>query len=108
MVFESGSNLDVIAENPRTERLMRRFASFGRLILLDMRGAGLSDPIEHQPTLEEWADDVRAVMAAVESDRQVLIGHGSAAQLCMLFAATHPDLTTALVTIQRFRTTASS
>ena len=102
MVFESGSNLDVIAENPRTERLMRRFASFGRLILLDMRGAGLSDPIEHQPTLEEWADDVRAVMAAVESDRAVLIGHGSAAQLCMLFAATHPDLTTALVTINGF------
>lgn len=102
VVFESGSNLDVIAENPRTERFMRRFASFGRLILLDMRGAGLSDPIAHQPTLEEWADDVRAVMTAVASERAVLIGHGSAAQLCMLFAATHPDRTTALITINGF------
>lgn len=102
MVFESGSNLDVTAEHPRAEQFMRRFADFGRLIALDMRGAGLSDPIDRLPTLEEWADDIRAVMAAVQSEQAVLIGHGAAAQLCLLFAATHPDLTRALVTINGF------
>jgi pimeloyl-ACP methyl ester carboxylesterase len=102
MVFESGSNLDVTAEHPLTERFFGRFTDFGRLIVLDMRGAGLSDPIEHLPTLEEWADDIRAVMAAVRSEQAVLVGHGAAAQLCLLFAATHPELTTAVVTINGF------
>ncbi len=102
MVFESGSNLDVGAENPQSQQFMRRFADFGRLIVLDMRGVGLSDPIEHLPTLEEWADDVRAVMAAVGSHQAVLVGHGAAAQLCLLFAATHPESTTAVVTINGF------
>jgi pimeloyl-ACP methyl ester carboxylesterase len=102
MVFESGSNLDVTAEHPMTERFFGRFTDFGRLIVLDMRGVGLSDPIEHLPTLEEWADDVRAVMAAIGSEQAVLVGHGAAAQLCLLFAAAHPDLTTAVVTINGF------
>lgn len=102
MGFESGSNLDVTAENPRLAACRRRFAEFSRLIMFDMRGAGLSDPIDHLPTLEEWADDVRAILAAVGSERAVLVGHGAAAQLCLLFAATHPDLTAALVTINGF------
>lgn len=102
MVFESGSNLDLIVENPQTERFLRRLSNFARVIMLDMRGAGLSDPIEHLPTLEEWADDVRAVMAAVGSERSALVGHGAAAQLCLLFAATYPDMTTSLVTINGF------
>src|SRR5687768_1869984 len=71
MVFESGSNLDVTAEHPLTERFFGRFTDFGRLIVLDMRGVGLSDPIEQLPTLEEWADDVRAVMADVGSEQAV-------------------------------------
>lgn len=102
MGFESGSNLDVVAEHPRVAGSLRRFAEFSRLIMFDMRGAGLSDPIDHLPTLEEWADDVRAIMAAVESERAVLVGHGAAAQLCLLFAATHPELVTAVVTINGF------
>ena len=102
MVFESGSNLDVTAEHPLTERFFGRFTTFGRLIVLDMRGVGLSDPMEQLPTLEEWADDIRAVMAAVGSEQAVLVGHGAAAQLCLLFAATHPELTTAVVTINGF------
>ncbi len=100
--WESGSNLDLLHEHPRHQANMRRFAEFSRLIVFDMRGVGLSDPIEHLPTLEAWADDVRAVMAAVGSERAVLVGHGAGAQLCLLFAATHPDLTAALVTINGF------
>jgi pimeloyl-ACP methyl ester carboxylesterase len=49
-------------ENPQTERFLRRFASYGRLIFFDMRGIGLSDPVEDLPPLEEWMDDVRAVL----------------------------------------------
>lgn len=101
-VYESGSHLDLLHEHPQVRGNLRRFAEFSRLIVFDMRGVGLSDPIEHLPTLEEWVDDVRAVMAAVRSERAVLVGHGAGAQLCLLFAATYPDLTAAVVTINGF------
>ena len=52
--------------------LMRRIASFGRMIHFDKRGTGLSGPVALQslPTLEEWMDDLRAVLDAVESERR--------------------------------------
>jgi len=45
-------------------RFLDRLASFSRLILLDKRGTGLSDPVplDRLPTLEERRGDVRAVL----------------------------------------------
>jgi len=100
--FDTGGNIDVIHELPDGDRLLRRLGEFGRLIHVDLRGAGLSDPIEDLPTLEDWVDDVRAVLAAVGSERAALVGNGSAAQLFMLFAAMHPNQTAALVTVNGY------
>jgi pimeloyl-ACP methyl ester carboxylesterase len=101
-MFDWANNLDLIWENPPTERLLRRLASYARLILFDMRGVGLSDPVEQLPPIEAWMDDVRAVMDAVGSERAALVGHGHAGQLCMLFAAAHPERTRVLVTINSY------
>jgi class 3 adenylate cyclase len=95
-------NIELMWENPQTERFLRRFASYGRLIFFDMRGIGLSDPVQDLPPLEEWMDDVRAVMDAVGSEHAALVGHGHAGQLCMLVAAAHPDRVQALVTVNSF------
>ncbi|MEX2458577.1 MAG: adenylate/guanylate cyclase domain-containing protein [Actinomycetota bacterium] len=100
--FDWGSNLDLIWEWPQNERLFRRFTNYGRLILFDMRGVGLSDPIQNLPPMEEWMEDVTAVMDAVGSSRAALVGHGHAGQLCMLFAATHPERSVSLVTINSY------
>jgi pimeloyl-ACP methyl ester carboxylesterase len=97
--FDWAGTSELAWENPQTERFLRRFASYGRLIFFDMRGVGLSDPVEDLPPLEEWMDDVRTVMDAVGSDRAALVGHGHAGQLCMLVAASHPDRVQALVTV---------
>ena len=102
LAFDWGSNIELMWEHPQTERFLRRFASYGRLIFFDMRGIGLSDPVENLPPLEEWMDDVRAVMDAVGADRAALVGHGHAGQLCMLVAASHPDRVQALVTVNSF------
>jgi class 3 adenylate cyclase len=102
LAFDTGGNIDMIHELPEADRFLRRFAEFGRLVHVDLRGAGLSDPIEDLPTLEDWADDVRAVLAAVGSERAALVGNGSAAQLFMLFAAMHPNQTAALVTVNGY------
>jgi len=100
--FDWASNLELIWQHPTVERFLRRLASFSRLILFDTRGMGLSDPVERASPPEEWMDDVRAVMDAVGSERAAIVGHGHGGQLGMLFAASHPERTHALVTINAF------
>ena len=42
-------------------------------------------------------DDVRAVMDAVGSERAALFGYSEGGPMCVLFAATYPERTSALV-----------
>ena len=62
-------HVDDAWEEPSYRHFLERIASFSRLILLDRRGLGLSDSVDHLPTLEERMDDVRAVMDAAEVER---------------------------------------
>jgi class 3 adenylate cyclase len=91
------SHLDLSWENPRLAAMFRSLASFSRLILFDKRGTGLSDRAVGAPTLEARMDDVRAVMDAAESDHAVLMGISEGAPMSILFAATYPERTDALV-----------
>ena len=84
-------------EEPSFARFLRRLASFSRLIVLDVRGTGLSDRAAELPTLEEQIDDVLAVLDAVGSERAALFGLSQGGGLAALFAAAHPDRTAALV-----------
>jgi DNA-binding SARP family transcriptional activator/pimeloyl-ACP methyl ester carboxylesterase len=91
-------------ENPRIARFYRRLASLGRLILFDKRGTGLSDRValDRLPDLETRMDDVRAVMDATGSERAVVLGVSEGGPMSVLFAATHPERTAALVLIGTF------
>lgn len=106
LVFLSGwiSHVEMAWEVPPLARFLRRLASFSRLIFVDKRGTGMSDPLpRHRPaTLEERMDDVRAVMDAVGSERAVLLGISEGGPMNVLFAATHPERTTALVLFGSF------
>jgi class 3 adenylate cyclase len=99
LVFVPGfiSNLDLVWEEPNRARFFSRLASFSRLILFDKRGTGLSDRPGNVATLEERMDDVRAVMDAVGSERAALFGISEGGPMSMLFAATYPERTRALV-----------
>ncbi len=84
---------------PANERFLRRLASFGRVILFDKRGTGLSDrvPAGQLPTLEQRMDDLRAVLDAVGSERCALLGDSEGGPMSLLFAATYPHRTSRLV-----------
>ena len=101
LVFVMGwvSHLEYFWNEPSFARFLRRLSSFGRVILFDKRGTGLSDavPVAELPTLDERLDDVRAVMDAAGSTRAVLVGVSEGGPLCSLFAATYPDKTEALI-----------
>jgi class 3 adenylate cyclase/alpha-beta hydrolase superfamily lysophospholipase len=91
------SHVENAWEEPSFARFLHRLKSFCRLILLDRRGTGLSDPVAKLPTLEQRMDDVRAVMDAAGSKKAALFGISEGGPMCILFAATYPERTSALV-----------
>src|SRR5207248_153842 len=91
------TNLDAWWEEPSFARFLHRLAAFSRLIRLDKRGTGLSDRVSAVPTMEQRMDDVRAVLDAAGSERAALLGISEGGPMSVLFAATYPERTRALV-----------
>lgn len=99
VVFVGGwvlSSLEVAWEGPPAD-FFGSLASFARLILFDKRGTGLSDRVTGIPDLETRMDDVRAVMDAVGSKRAAIVGFSEGGPMTLLFAATYPQRTAAVV-----------
>jgi pimeloyl-ACP methyl ester carboxylesterase len=90
-------NIELHWDFPDAVQFYTRLGSFCRVICFDKRGTGLSDRDCGIPTLEERMDDVRAVMDAAGSDRAALFGQSEGGPMSILFAATHPERTRALV-----------
>jgi pimeloyl-ACP methyl ester carboxylesterase len=91
------SHLEHDWDEPRSAHFLERLASFSRLIRFDKRGTGLSDRPGGLPDLETRMDDVRAVMDAAGSERAALFGYSEGGPMSVLFAATYPERTAALV-----------
>jgi DNA-binding SARP family transcriptional activator/pimeloyl-ACP methyl ester carboxylesterase/tetratricopeptide (TPR) repeat protein len=99
LVLVSGfvSHLEQDWEEPRHSHFLERLGSMARLIRFDKRGTGLSDRPPGLPDLETRMDDVRAVMDAAGSRSAVLVGYSEGAPMAILFAASYPERTRALV-----------
>ena len=80
------SHVELQLEEPSFARFLGRLASFSRLIVLDVRGTGLSDRTMHLPTLEDQVDDVLAVLDAVGCERAALFGLGQGGVLACVFS----------------------
>jgi class 3 adenylate cyclase len=91
------SHVEMAWELPVARRTFEDIASYARLIRFDKRGTGLSDREAGIPTLEQRMEDVRAVMDAAGSERAALHGSSEGGPMCILFAATYPERTEALV-----------
>jgi class 3 adenylate cyclase len=93
------SNLVFPWANADWRATYERFASFGRLIMFDKRGTGLSDRPRELGTLETRMDDIRAVLDAVGAERATLVGLGEGGHTGAVFAAAYPERTEALVLV---------
>jgi class 3 adenylate cyclase len=98
LVFVQGwlTHLNVLGEDPAYRRFCEQLSEFCRLILFDKRGMGLSDRAE-VATLEERMDDVRAILDTLGSERAALLGGSEGGPMSLLFAATYPERTQALI-----------
>jgi class 3 adenylate cyclase/pimeloyl-ACP methyl ester carboxylesterase len=98
------AQIDARWDFPPIVRWYERLSSFSRVILFDRRGSGASDPVPLNalPTWEEWAEDLGVVMDAVGSDRAAIYAEVDGGPAAMLFAATHPERTAALVLTNTF------
>jgi class 3 adenylate cyclase len=90
------SHVELLWEYPTYEHLLRRLTSFSRVIVFDKRGQGLSDRVAEQ-TLEERIGDLRAVMDAAGSARATIYGWSEGGPPSLMFSATYPERTSALV-----------
>lgn len=81
--------------------VLQHLGSLGRLITFDKRGVGMSDPVPLSalPTLEQWADDLDAVLRHLGSEPAWLVGKGSGAPISLLYAATHPESVAGVVLV---------
>ena len=99
LVFVPGfvSHVEASWQSTTRAKFFNRLASFSRLILFDKRGTGLSDRSSQLFSLEQRMDDVRAVMDAAGSQRAAIFGISEGGPMSILFAATYPERTSALI-----------
>jgi class 3 adenylate cyclase/alpha-beta hydrolase superfamily lysophospholipase len=98
------THIEGLWEIPAMAAYVNRLAQFGRVIMYDQRGTGMSDPVslDALPTLEERMDEARIVLDTVGVERAAVLGYEWGGQLGAMFAATYPDRTTALVLANAF------
>lgn len=91
------SHLEVNWELPAFRRFCEQLGEFARVILFDKRGMGMSDRVPGTTPLDVRMDDIRAVMDAAGSESAAIMGSSEGGPLSVLFAAAHPERTTALI-----------
>ncbi len=98
LVYVSGfiSHLDLVWDLPHIGWL-QQLDGVARVLIFDKRGTGLSDRSLGFGSVEERADDLRAVMDAARSERAHLVGVSEGGPLSIVAAASMPERVQGLV-----------
>jgi class 3 adenylate cyclase len=91
------SHIEATWQSPAASSFLHHLASFCRLILFDKRGTGMSDRGSQIFTLEQRMHDVHAILDEVSSERAALFGVSEGGPMSLLYAATYPERTSALI-----------
>ena len=91
------SHVETFWEEPGIARMFDRIASFARLILMDRRGVGLSDPLFAPTPLADEVGDIDAVLDAAGSKQAVMYGYTAGGPYVIQYAHARPERVRALV-----------
>lgn len=97
-------NIELMWEEPRAARFLRRLGSFCRMIHFDKRGTGLSGRDAGLSSFPDRVTDLQAVMDAEGVEDAFIGGFSEGGSMSALFAASYPQRTRGLLLIS---TTAS-
>ncbi len=90
--------IDLIWDDPTVAGHLRRLASFSRLILVDILGAGSSDVVRGEnPAMQNWTDGLVAVLDAVGSSSASVFAVAGSSLPGALLAASYPDRVRSLI-----------
>jgi N-formylmaleamate deformylase len=79
--------------------IAERLADGHRVVVLDVRGRGLSDKPKTGFTLPDYAADVAALVEALGLERPDVLGHSMGARITAAFGVLHPDLAGPLIIV---------
>jgi len=91
------SHVELFWTLPEAKAFFDQLGRFCRVLLFDKAGVGLSDPVPKVRCLEDRALELEAVMDAAGFDKAVVFGISEGGPAAVLFAATRPERTRALV-----------
>jgi pimeloyl-ACP methyl ester carboxylesterase/class 3 adenylate cyclase len=91
------SHVELFWTMPEFKAFFDQLATFGRVVLFDKAGVGLSDPVPQVRTLDDRAAEIEAVMDAVGFENPVVFGMSEGGPAAIVFAATRPERTRALI-----------
>jgi pimeloyl-ACP methyl ester carboxylesterase len=101
------SHVELFWTLPEFEAFFEHLSTFCRVVLFDKAGVGLSDPVPKVRTLDDRAAEIEAVMDTVGFRNAVLFGASEGGPAAMVFAATRPERTQALILAGTFSFTAA-
>lgn len=91
------SHVELYWTMPDFKAFMEKLGTFCRVLLFDKAGVGLSDPVPKVRTLDDRAAEIEAVMDAAGFERAAILGVSEGGPAAILFAATRPERTRALI-----------
>jgi class 3 adenylate cyclase len=98
------NNIDSQWDVPPLASFIRRLTGFSRVLTFDKRGTGLSDPVAVSalPSIEEWMDDLRAVMDETGIDRAAVVANLASCFMGVVLSATYPERVSSLVLVNGY------
>jgi class 3 adenylate cyclase/pimeloyl-ACP methyl ester carboxylesterase len=102
VIWTSVGNLDLVWTDAVISDLLVHMSERYECVMYDQLGFGLSDPVDHVPTIEERAADMGAVMDAVGFANATIDTGYDASLGAVLFAAQQPDRVDGLLLLAPF------
>ncbi len=93
------SNVEENWNLPGVSEWIAALSKFCKLIVFDKRGVGLSDRVNESqlPELDERMEDITAILNQENIEKAALFGFSEGGTIAILFAATYPERTRALI-----------
>jgi pimeloyl-ACP methyl ester carboxylesterase len=96
------SHVELFWTQPEFKAFFDQLSTFCRILLFDKAGVGLSDPVPRVRNLDDRAAEIEAVMDAAGFSRSSILALSEGGPAAIVFAATRPHRTRALILSSTF------